>query len=36
LTSIDEIEILTMLDFLGKLPDQVENETGALITDEVW
>ena len=36
LTSVDEIERLTGLDFLGKLPDQVENEIESLTASEVW
>jgi endonuclease G len=36
LTSVDEIERLTGLNFLEKLPDQIENKIEALIVTEVW
>ena len=36
LTSVDEIERLNGLDFLEKLPDQIENEIEASIAIKVW
>jgi hypothetical protein len=33
---VDEIERLTGLDCLEKLPDLIENDIKALIADEVW
>jgi len=36
MTSVDEIERLTVLDFLENLPDQIENEIKPLIVAEVW
>jgi len=33
---VDEIERLTGLNFLEKLPDLIENDIKAIITDEVW
>lgn len=36
LTSVDEIERLTGLNFLEKLPDHIENEVEALIATQVW
>lgn len=36
LTSVDEIERLTGLNFLKKLPDQIENEVEALTAKEIW
>ena len=36
LTSVDEIEILTGLDFLRNLPDQVEIEVESTVAAEVW
>ncbi len=36
ITSLDEIEKLTGLDFLKKLPDLIVNDIKALIADEVW
>jgi len=36
LTSVDKIARLTGLNFLEKLPDQIENEVESLIATEVW
>lgn len=36
LTFVDETERLTGLNFLEKLPDQIENEIEALIATEEW
>jgi hypothetical protein len=33
---VDEIERLTGLNFLEKLPDQIENEVEALTSVEIW